>query len=255
MEKCYVCGEKTRFLMGNRTSLRAAYCGNCGAALRCSDLVKCFLEELEIENGKLLDIVELKGQLCILNVSANGTLHTGLKKMDNYIITEYMPGIESGRTMWGGIGNRDLLCVDLQDIPFTDNSFDVVISEDVMEHIEDYNKALDEIYRVLRPGGFYIFTIPLMEGKKTQSRKEKKNYFHGFGSQLYYVYTDFGDDMIEILDAHGFKSRVSKSHIFYTNDEITDADKEYDLDKEHPKFVRHNSCVFVARKPKKKTEG
>lgn len=249
MEKCYICGEETRFLMGTGTNLRAAYCAKCGASLRRSDLVKCLLEELGIDDGKLSDVAVLKSQLCILNASANGTVHSALQRMDNYIGTEYIPGIESGKIMWGGIGGGDLLCMDLQNIPFEENRFDVVISEEVMEHIEDYNKAMDEIYRVLKPRGFYIFTIPLMEGKKTQSRKGKKRYFHGCGTQQYYVYTDFGDDLIEILNEHGFESKVVKPHIFYTNDAITDVDQEYDLDKEHPKFVRHNSCVFVARKP------
>ena len=249
MEKCYICGEETRFLMGRATNLKASSCAKCGAALRCSDLVRCLLEELELENGKLSDIATLKSQLSILNASANGTLHSGLQKVDHYVGTEYIPGVESGKIIWGGIGGNDLLCMDLQNIPFEDKTFDVVISEEVMEHIEDYNKALDEVYRVLKPEGIYIFTIPLMEGKKTQSRVGKKNYYHGVAPQLYYVYTDFGDDMIEILDAHGFESKVKKPHVFYANDEITDVDKEYDLDKDYPKFVRHNSCVFVARKP------
>lgn len=250
MEKCYICGEETRFLMGRATNLKASSCAKCGAILRRSDLVRCLLEELEIENGKLSDIAALKSQLSILNASANGTLHNELQEMDNYVGTEYIPGgVESGKIIWGGIGGSDILCMDLQNIPFEDKSFDVVISEEVMEHVEDYNKALDEVYRVLKPGGIYIFTIPLMEGRKTQSRIGKKKYFHGFGLQLYYVYTDFGDDMIEILDAHEFESKVKKPHVFYTNDAITDVDKDYDLDKEYPKFVRHNSCVFIARKP------
>lgn len=250
MEKCYICGKETHFLIGKGTSLRAAQCEHCGALLQRSDLVKCLLEELKISNGKLSDIAVLKSQLCILNASANGTIHNALQKMDNYIGTEYMAGIESGKIMWGGVGGGDVLCMDLQNIPFTANSFDLVISEEVMEHIEDYNKAIDEVYRVLRPEGFYIFTIPLMEGRQTQSRKGKKKYFHGFAPQLYYVYTDFGDDMIEILNRHGFKSKVIKPHIFYANDAITNVDLEYNLDKEHPKFLRHNSCVFIARKLK-----
>ena len=255
MEKCYICGEETHFLVGKSTNLKASSCAKCGSALRCSDLVKCLLEELEIENGILSDVATLKGQLSILNASANGTVHNGLRKMDNYVGTEYIPGVESGKIMWCGIGSDDLLCMDLQKIPFEDNTFDIVISEEVMEHIQDYNKALDEVYRVLKPGGIYIFTIPLMEGKKTQSRIGKKKYYHGFAPQLYFVYTDFGDDIIEILNMHGFEGEVRKPHVFYAIESITDVDKEYDLDKEHPKFLRHNSCVLIARKSMERTDG
>ncbi len=44
------------------------------------------------------------------------------------------------------------------DIPFPDNYFNTVISNCVFEHIAPINKAFKEIYRVLKPGGFYAFT-------------------------------------------------------------------------------------------------
>lgn len=44
--------------------------------------------------------------------------------------------------------------------PFGDNQFDVVITFQVIEHIEDDVAFLKEIYRVLKPGGFAIITTP-----------------------------------------------------------------------------------------------
>lgn len=44
-----------------------------------------------------------------------------------------------------------------EDIPFEDNSFDVVIATGVMEHVMDLRQSLNEIYRVLRPGGLFWF--------------------------------------------------------------------------------------------------
>jgi len=49
---------------------------------------------------------------------------------------------------------------DILDLPFEDNSFDVVICNHVLEHIEDDKKAMQELYRVLKPKGFGIFQIP-----------------------------------------------------------------------------------------------
>ncbi len=49
---------------------------------------------------------------------------------------------------------------DLLDLPFEDNTFDVVFCNHVLEHIEDDNKAMSELYRVLKPGGMGIFQIP-----------------------------------------------------------------------------------------------
>lgn len=50
--------------------------------------------------------------------------------------------------------------MDVQDIPFDDNTFDVVICNHVMEHIPDDRKAMREILRILKPGGYAILQIP-----------------------------------------------------------------------------------------------
>lgn len=49
---------------------------------------------------------------------------------------------------------------DILDLPFKDNSFDVIICNHVLEHIEDDKKAMQELYRVLKPNGMGIFQIP-----------------------------------------------------------------------------------------------
>ncbi len=50
--------------------------------------------------------------------------------------------------------------VDTAHMPFEDNSFDVVISNQVIEHIEDQRLHLAEAFRVLRPGGFLYVATP-----------------------------------------------------------------------------------------------
>lgn len=46
------------------------------------------------------------------------------------------------------------------ELPFQDNSFDVVFCNHVLEHIEDDSKAMSELFRVMKPGGFGIFQVP-----------------------------------------------------------------------------------------------
>jgi ubiquinone/menaquinone biosynthesis C-methylase UbiE len=45
-------------------------------------------------------------------------------------------------------------------LPFADNTFDKVICSEVLEHIPDYQGALREIERVLRPGGLFCASVP-----------------------------------------------------------------------------------------------
>lgn len=50
--------------------------------------------------------------------------------------------------------------MDGTELTFPDNSFDLVVSFEVIEHIQDYKKYLAEIQRVLRPEGVYILSTP-----------------------------------------------------------------------------------------------
>jgi SAM-dependent methyltransferase len=50
--------------------------------------------------------------------------------------------------------------LDVHDMPFPDNSFDITFCNHVMEHVKDDIKAMSEVYRVLKPGGFAIIQIP-----------------------------------------------------------------------------------------------
>ncbi len=49
---------------------------------------------------------------------------------------------------------------DICDLPFEDNSYDVILCNHVLEHIPDDTKAMQELYRVMKPGGYGIFQIP-----------------------------------------------------------------------------------------------
>ena len=46
-------------------------------------------------------------------------------------------------------------------LPFPDETFDVVISTQVLEHVQEYAPTLREVHRVLRPGGGRLPSVPL----------------------------------------------------------------------------------------------
>ena len=49
--------------------------------------------------------------------------------------------------------------IDIQDIPYENESFDIIISRHMLYHVPDIDKALSEVKRVLKPGGkFYVST-------------------------------------------------------------------------------------------------
>lgn len=60
------------------------------------------------------------------------------------------------------ISSRNALVqMDITDIQFADNSFDAIICNHVLEHVIDDRKAMSELYRTLKPGGWAILQVPL----------------------------------------------------------------------------------------------
>jgi len=74
-----------------------------------------------------------------------------------YVPTVFIPNVERGSI---SIENG-LRCEDLERQTFRDEAFDIVITQDIMEHLFDPATAHREIWRTLRPGGAHIFTTPI----------------------------------------------------------------------------------------------
>lgn len=52
-------------------------------------------------------------------------------------------------------------CENLENQTFTDESFDIVVTTDVMEHVYQPELAYREVFRTLRPGGLYVHSVPI----------------------------------------------------------------------------------------------
>ena len=50
---------------------------------------------------------------------------------------------------------------DLHDIPLGDNTYDVIFCNHVLEHVEDDHKCMTELFRIMKPGGWVIFQVPI----------------------------------------------------------------------------------------------
>lgn len=73
---------------------------------------------------------------------------------------------------------------DLHDIPLEDNRFDVVFCNHVLEHVEDDKQCMGELFRVMKPGGWGIFQVPMdltrsetYEDKSITSPEEREKHF------------------------------------------------------------------------------
>jgi SAM-dependent methyltransferase len=95
---------------------------------------------------------------------------------------------------------------DICKLPFADNEFDFILCNHVLEHIPDDYKAMQEVYRVLKPGGTAILQIPLendrnltFEDNAITDPKERARLFGQYDHVRVY-----GMDYFERLEQAGF---------------------------------------------------
>jgi SAM-dependent methyltransferase len=90
-------------------------------------------------------------------------------------------------------------------LPFADGAFDTVLSCGVLEHVEDPDGSLEEIRRVLRPGGtFYVTNLPNRYSYTERIARLLGLYYHGqLPNDRVYTKTT----VQELLARHGFAVR------------------------------------------------
>lgn len=99
---------------------------------------------------------------------------------------------------------------DLHHAPFEDNTYDVIFCNHVLEHVENAEQCMRELYRIMKPGGWGIFQVPLdtsraltYEDKSITSPEDREKHFW----QKDHVRL-FGLDYKEKLAAAGFNVKV-----------------------------------------------
>ena len=88
-----------------------------------------------------------------------------------YTATQFDPEIEFGK-IHPIYGYRS---EDLEKQTFGHEQFDLVVTQDVMEHIFEAEVAFREIYRTLKPGGAHILTTPLVKKELATECRAKRN--------------------------------------------------------------------------------
>ena len=107
----------------------------------------------------------LPGSAAVYELSSAGALARYLRRrFDRPYFSEYFDRVAPGEICHG------VPCQDVQQLLLPDDSFDLVTSTEVFEHVPDDRRGFSEIHRVLRPGGRFIFTVPLLDGEETLER-------------------------------------------------------------------------------------
>ncbi|WP_200980181.1 class I SAM-dependent methyltransferase [Echinicola sp. 20G] len=160
---CTVCKKEFRkFLPYGRRARENALCPNC-LALERHRLMWLFLKQKTNFFSAPLKVLHVAPELCFID---------RFEKLNNL---EYITGdIESPLAK---------VKMDIHQIPFEDNSFDVVFCNHVMEHVDDDIQACKEINRVLKKGGWGIIQSPVydipetLEDKSVTSPAERERLF------------------------------------------------------------------------------
>jgi len=99
-----------------------------------------------------------------------------------------------------------MIHMDITAIPFNDHTFDVILCSHVLEHVQDDRKAISELYRVLKPGGWAILMVPIdldrattFEDPSVIDPKERERLFGQHDHVRWY-----GRDFLTRLEQAGF---------------------------------------------------
>lgn len=167
IRRCRCCCRTSLFLPLHRGD-EAIRCLRCGANRRMEMMAEVLRERT---GGHLtrMHVLELDPDSCLVSVLIGAR---------TYVRTFY-----SAMQPVGSVDRSGARCEDITGLTFVDESFDIIVSSDVLEHVPDLDAAFAETYRVLRPGGFHVFTVPVSE--RTARRAVRK-----------------GDEVVHLLPPH-----------------------------------------------------
>ena len=155
-----------------------------------------------------------------------------------YSSSQYLPEVPLGSDHHG------VRCESIEDLTFADESIDIFITQDVLEHVFHPDRAIREIARVLRPGGAHVFTVPVHPALETTICRAKlvDGAIHHLLPENYHA-SPVGDHRALVTFDYGrdFPQELSKWADGASVEVIHTVDRGRGLDAEHLE-------VYVVRK-------
>jgi SAM-dependent methyltransferase len=142
-------------------------CPNCAGGLfaslgRSAFLTRCLGCKANVVTLSTVSVLRRLGvsRMRAHEFSSFGATFQFLKKhCTNFTFSEYFPGKPP---VVNGIRNEDIT-----NLTFPSNSFDLLTSNGVMEHVPEDIQGYRECHRILKPGGTLVFTVPLYDTPKS----------------------------------------------------------------------------------------
>lgn len=205
--QCPVCEQDVVFASVDHWYRDHLKCLNCGSIPRERALMRVLAELAP--DWRARAIHESSG----CSVSSNRLA----AECPGYVPTQYDPG-----TAWGQTHPNGYRSEDLEAQTFEDETFDIVVTQDVFEHLFAPDRAIAEIARTLKPGGFHICTVPIVRKDEPSRRRARRRgdgsvehltepEFHGnpMDPQGSLVTVDWGYDIADYLDrASGLSTTI-----------------------------------------------
>lgn len=204
--KCAMCGSKYGFSV----SVNANQATNLREALECNGCSRMRRERIVFE---LVRELCAKGKNKIYLYETGRNLEFVNELSGKAIGSEYISSeCKSGDVVDG------VLHEDAHHLSFNDEEFDIAVSRDVFEHINNIKQCIGEMFRILRGGGTAIITIPWNPGTISNHQRAKfdeKNDVVYLDVPAYHwnpvtnkrdslVFWDYGWEFLELLKEAGF---------------------------------------------------
>ena len=217
--RCCVCGRLTLIYVKEENLRESCFCIKCKSKNRQRQLAYVCCQTVASAVGRRLSSLRDFARLdnfFVYNTESHGALHNYLAKMENYICSEYFGNSHKSGDIVNGIMHQDLTNLSL-----SDESVDLVISSDVLEHIPNPYKAHEQLYRILRKGGRHVFTVPFNQTESfdedratidnngnTSFLKEPIYHVDPLRAEGALVYKIFSREMLFKLQKIGFRTNL-----------------------------------------------
>jgi SAM-dependent methyltransferase len=214
---CNICGAQQRFVRSHKW-LREGYpCTACKAILRYRGQADLLLRYYSTQGSRC--IAELTNEpdfkeLAVWEPGQLGPFRAYFGGLPNYVESDFWPDVAPGDERDG------IRCEDLMALTFAADSFDLVVTSDIFEHVRKPYIGFAEVHRVLRPGGRHIFSIPAahpvppetIERVDTSGDEDvftlEPRYHLGPNRSQHLVYNVFGLDLIDRLAELGLDTEI-----------------------------------------------